>query len=183
MKVTIIRHFKVDCPPKKMMTSKEFSEWCIRYDHSPICEPYSIKTAENWDSCHSSNMTRASDTAAALYGPAHITPCLREIPLSPFLQTSFTLPYFLWIVFGRLAWFFSHSSQSETRKQSADRADQYISELESQNSRHVLVVSHGFFISVLSRRLLKHGYTGKRAVRLRNGERIVFVKEQADDLL
>ncbi|MBS2969822.1 histidine phosphatase family protein [Metabacillus sp. KIGAM252] len=177
MKITIIRHYRVDCPPKKMMTSKEFSEWCFSYDHSPLCEPNNMKRSETWDSCHSSNMTRASETAASLYGQPHITPSLREIPLSPFVQTSFRLPYLLWIVFGRLAWFFSHSSQSETRKQTADRADQYISELESQNSRHVLVVSHGFFISVLTSRLLKHGYTGKRAIRLRNGEEIVFVKE------
>ena len=33
MKIGLVRHFKVDCPHKVMMTSKEFREWSEKYEH------------------------------------------------------------------------------------------------------------------------------------------------------
>ena len=32
MKIGLVRHFKVDCPHKVMMTSKEFREWSEKYE-------------------------------------------------------------------------------------------------------------------------------------------------------
>lgn len=36
MKIGLVRHFKVDCPHKVMMTSKEFREWSEKYEHARI---------------------------------------------------------------------------------------------------------------------------------------------------
>lgn len=38
MRIGLVRHFKVQCLHKCMMTSKEFREWLERYEHSKVVE-------------------------------------------------------------------------------------------------------------------------------------------------
>lgn len=36
MRIGLLRHFKVNCPHKRMMTSKEFREWSEKYEVSKV---------------------------------------------------------------------------------------------------------------------------------------------------
>lgn len=38
MRIGLVRHFKVQCPHKRMMISKEFRECLERYEHSKVVE-------------------------------------------------------------------------------------------------------------------------------------------------
>ncbi|WP_164462217.1 phosphoglycerate mutase family protein [Bacillus sp. FJAT-42376] len=176
MKITIVRHYRVDCPYKKMMTPEEFRSWCVQYDTSSISKILQAAEDSDWDACYSSDLVRASQTAEHLYGVPVITPLLREIPIAPFTDIKGKLPFHVWMMMGRLSWLFSLPSQSETRKQTAERANQWISEAEVLGFRHILAVSHGFYIRVLTGQLVKRGYKGRKAGRAKNGEQLVFEK-------
>ena len=63
MRIGLLRHFKVKCPHKKMMTSAEFREWSEKYEVSKvIVKPVEMDGIE-WDICYVSNMPRAITTA------------------------------------------------------------------------------------------------------------------------
>lgn len=74
----------------------------------------------------------------------------------------------MWLLMGRLAWYFSHSSQVERRSETLDRAKQILDWIEERyRNRNVLVVSHGAFMKVLTQELSRRGYRGKGFVKPR----------------
>lgn len=84
----------------------------------------------------------------------------------------------LWMMFGRIAWFFSHKSQSESKSQTLQRAKIIIDKIEKNypNSK-VLVVSHGAFMKVLFKELKCRGYVGKLKMKPKNGELYLFERK------
>ncbi len=48
MKIGLVRHFKVDCPHKMMMTSEEFREWSEKYEHARILKKKVNMSGINW---------------------------------------------------------------------------------------------------------------------------------------
>ncbi|AOT69575.1 histidine phosphatase family protein [Geosporobacter ferrireducens] len=92
MKVGLIRHFEVDLPLKKNLSSNEFAEWVKRYNS------FKVKTREieinstEWDKCYSSDLPRAMETANYLFkGKIHKTELIREVPLGPIITTKFKI--------------------------------------------------------------------------------------------
>ncbi|MBO1005088.1 histidine phosphatase family protein [Pseudogracilibacillus auburnensis] len=180
MQIGIVRHFKVNHnTPKGWISAAEYNSWIHSYDEAEIM---SMNMANNsWDHCYSSDLSRAIHTARAIcQSSLTITALLREIPISPIVNSKLKLPLALWNGLGRLAWFMSHHSQEESKHETERRAEDFIQMLESNEHQKVLVVSHGFFLIVLSNLLRKKGYTGKRTKRFKNGEIIIFRSDDFD---
>lgn len=180
MIIGLVRHYKVAYKPEyEWMTSKEFNQWVKNYDLSEIHIPnQSITNHVQWDVCISSNLSRATKTSEIIFkGPIIKTDQLREIGMRSVIQTSIKLHYYVWQMIARLAWFFSHKSQEESRRQTRLRARNIVNEMiENHHESNVLVVSHGAFMKYLITELSRRGYTGKRSFTPRNGEIYTFVK-------
>ncbi len=177
-RIGVIRHFKVDCPkPALWMSSAHFSKWVRQYDEADIF-PMEVKgLATDWEHCMTSDLPRAVQTAKQIsHCPTTETSLLREVPLSPFIQTSLRLPHLLWNIGGRVAWLRSHHSQQESLEATKERATVLISQLEKMKQKRILIVSHGFFLIVLAKQLKENGYTGKRKRKYKNGEIHIFEK-------
>ena len=67
MKIGLVRHFKVDCPHKMMMTSEEFRDWSEKYEHARILKKKVNMSGINWDVCYCSDLERAVETAKEVY--------------------------------------------------------------------------------------------------------------------
>lgn len=101
---------------KKNLTSEEFEEWVKQYGLSRVKNrEIEINKAE-WDKCYCSDLPRALETAKHIYeGEIYKTKLIREVPLRPFIKTKFRFSHMFWSIFGRLAWLFSHKSQTESK--------------------------------------------------------------------
>ena len=106
MKIGLVRHFKVDCPHKVMMTSKEFREWSEKYEHARILKKKVNMSGIHWDICYCSDLERAVETAKEVYsGNIYVDKLLREVDNAPFINTDhLKLPFPIWHFCGRLAW-------------------------------------------------------------------------------
>ena len=72
MKIGLVRHFKVDCPHKVMMTSKEFREWSEKYEHACILKKKVNMSGIHWDVCYCSDLERAVETAKEVFRPPRL---------------------------------------------------------------------------------------------------------------
>lgn len=132
---------------------------------------------ENWDICYSSDLHRAIQTAKAICDCKIITTeDLREVPISPILNTNLKIPIPLWLVLGRMAWFYSHSSQPETKKQTTKRINSFLTQIMSMKESNILIVTHGFLISLIQKELVYNGFKGRRVFMAQNGTLYVFEK-------
>lgn len=179
MNIGLVRHFKVDYQPdNRWMTSDQFNQWVERYDHSDVCVSAFLDGDLKWDVCLCSDLYRAAKTADIIYkGPVIKTAQLREIRMSWPSQSKLRLHYYVWQMIARLAWYFSHPSQEESRRESVLRARQFIDHIEeTYQQSNVLIVSHGAFMKCLTQELLRRGYKGKRFVHPKNGKLYTFTR-------
>ncbi len=175
LKVGLIRHFAVVRPysTRAWVNSAEYEACLTAYDTADIRLAQTTVNPEDWDRCFSSNLPRARKTAQAIFpGPVEITPLLREIPSTPVWHTRRRLPFAFWEVTGRLAWYFNHPSQVETRQQTLARAKAFLALIGS--SGRVLVVSHGGFMWNLAAELKRQGFQGAGFTRAENGRLFVW---------
>jgi broad specificity phosphatase PhoE len=178
MKVGLVRHFKVDLRHHRYRwtSSHEYHQWLQAYDTADIKPNQLLLNPEDWEICYCSDLYRAEKTARLIYsGPIIVTPLLREIQLHPVLQNNFRLPFGLWDVMGRIAWYNSRPSQVETRQQTMLRVREFISLL-VQNPVNTLVVSHGGFMLFLRREMERQGFKGDQFTRARNGRLYLYEK-------
>ncbi|KRG09430.1 histidine phosphatase family protein [Lederbergia galactosidilytica] len=178
MQLGLVRHFNVNHQkPSRWLTADQFRQWVKHYDEAPIGQAENLEGKLDWELCFTSDLSRAVQTAKSLCNCEMIeTPLLREIPLTAFSQKKCKLPLALWTLCGRVAWFYSHSSQEETRKDTIRRAEEFIEFIKSSSKNRILIVSHGFFLMELSRALVKAGFTGKNKWHYKNGELLLFEK-------
>ncbi|WP_343226585.1 histidine phosphatase family protein [Paenibacillus dendritiformis] len=179
MNIGLVRHFKVDYEPdNRWMTSEQFNQWVERYDLSDVCVSAFLDGDLKWDVCLCSDLYRAAKTADIIYkGPVIKTAQLREIRMSWPSQSKLRLHYYVWQMMARLAWYFSHPSQEESRRESVLRARQFIDHIEeTYQQSNVLIVSHGAFMKCLTQELLRRGYKGKRFVHPKNGKLYTFTR-------
>ena len=77
-------------------------------------------------------------------------------------ELNFPLPTIIWTMMARIQWFYDSPRQYETRKQTKARAEELIDWLESRQNtdyeKSCSLVSHGFFMLTLHRRLKRRGY-------------------------
>lgn len=175
MKIGLVRHFKVDCPHKVMMTSKEFREWSEKYEHAGILKKEVNMYGIDWDICYCSDMERAVETAEEVYsGNIYVDHLLREVDNTPFIDTErVKLPFPIWHFCGRLAWFFKSNSQPEDIRGTKKRVRKFIRKIDWSKD-NVLIVSHGFLIFNLIYELFRLGFVGKELKHVQNGFLYVY---------
>ena len=179
MKIGLVRHFKVDCPHKFMMTSEEFREWSEKYEHARIMKKKVNMSGIQWDICYCSDLERAVETAKEVYsGNIFVDKLLREVDNAPFIHTDrIKLPFPVWHFCGRLAWFFKSKSQPEDIKGPRRRVRRIFRQIDWSKD-NVLIVSHGFLIFNFIYELFRLGFIGKEVRRVKNG--ILYLYEIPD---
>ena len=177
MIITIIRHGKVNHVWKKSCTSAEFDEECRLYDIAPI-EDMSCSQTYKAQKVYISTLDRSYQTARQLFGEKEFakTALINEVPLSSSFDTKIKLPLWFWNVTGRLQWFCNSKRQIETKKQTKERAEEFVQEL-IQNNEDCAIVTHGFFMHTLISVMEKQGFKADNtSMNYKNGEAVVLVK-------
>lgn len=174
MSVTVFRHGKVKANFPMFCTSKEFDEYMDQYDKAdiyPIGPEYRRSPDE---ALYISTLRRTRLTAAGLFGEeaAEVAVPLgiaAEVLMRSFMDLNFPLPTFIWTVMARIQWFNNSERQPETRKVTRQRADALIGELVRRHHKDYenscTVVSHGFFMAMLYRRLKRKGFSVRGGAR------------------
>ncbi|MBP2001472.1 broad specificity phosphatase PhoE [Paenibacillus shirakamiensis] len=180
MSIGLVRHFKVLHPPTgAWMTGKQFDHWVEGYNQAEIdTSSYTAYDHIKWDVCLSSDLYRAAKTATFFHtGSIEQTERLREVDMKGVGPAKLRLPYSLWLVAARIAWYYSHPSQPEGRGETEARAAAIISQIEEDyRGLNVLVVSHGGIMKSLTRELFSRGYQGDRFIRPPNGKLYIYNK-------
>ncbi|WP_247235585.1 hypothetical protein [Telluribacter sp. SYSU D00476] len=170
MKVGLIRHFPVEHEYLKGLVSQsQVLQWFNGYNSAPL-QSRQVDVGSWWDICYSSELPRARQTAEAIYhGPTITTTLLNEPVPDPLFKYNVRLPFMLWALLIRLALVYNHPTQSHRKEVLESRIRTwFIERLEHQNG-NILIVSHAFTMEVLSRLLVKEGFTGKVLNRPPNG--------------
>lgn len=178
MRIGLLRHFKVSCPHKRMMTSREFREWSEKYEASKVIKNKVDMYGIQWDICYCSDLPRAIVTAKEVYkGNLFINKLLREVVNAPFIHTErIKLPFELWHVFGRIAWYFKAKSQPESRKETKRRINEFLNNID-WTKENILIVFHGFMLYNLQKELRKRGFLGDKPKKVKNGVLYLYVRE------
>lgn len=177
MIIGLVRHFKVDCKVKKMMSSTEFEKYNADYDNSPVIENKIDLGCIQWNKCYCSDLTRVIITAKNFYDKElEITDLLREVKMYPVKKLEIKIPSFLWSIFSRIAWKLNHISQLETVDCTRKRAKEFLSKLDLNSDENILIVSHGFFLITLVSELRKLGFRGDVPKKMKNGYLYVLKK-------
>lgn len=74
-------------------------------------------------------------------------------------------PKEFWLLIGRLFWFFN-LTKSENKKETMKRIEAFISTIDLNDN--ILIVSHGFFMIQLIKRLRFFGFEGNIPLKLKN---------------
>lgn len=178
MRIGLLRHFKVKCPHKRIMTSKEFREWSERYEISKVIKKHVEMYGIEWDICYSSDLPRAVTTAKEVYsGNIHLDKLLREVDNAPFIHAEkIKLPFEVWHICGRLAWFFKSKSQPESIKGTRRRINQFLDSIDYSKG-NILIVFHGFMLYNFQRELRRRGFEGKKIKKVKNGFLYEYIKK------
>lgn len=178
MKITIIRHGKVNMQWKKWCTSKQFDIECENYDSASIYPVNEDMAGNVSEDIYISTLKRSRETATQLFGEKEFleTGLLNEVPLKSCFHCKVKLPLWVWNVGGRMQWLFQRKRQVEKREETQKRADALIEKLVQMN-RDCILVSHGFFMRTLLKELKKHGFAvDKEKLGFANLERVVAEK-------
>jgi hypothetical protein len=175
MKIGIFRHFRTAHHFLGRSDSSGYDRKYSAYENTHIIPPGQPVRLDNYACCYASPAARTMETARAVFG-GDIIPCeeLREVPLKAVFQTKIRLPVGLWHFINRTAWIFDSRKLPETRTQSKKRAAEFLDKLLSHHgpgkkNGDILLVTHGFFIVVLQRQLVKRGFKGKISYHPRHG--------------
>jgi broad specificity phosphatase PhoE len=177
MKVGLIRHFKVTRGyPNKLVTAQELMKWVKEYDESDV-EENSIKLHDiEWKRCFSSDLSRAKTTAEkAFHGNIIYMEDLREMAIVPLLRGSIRLPLFLHLLMVRVAWFFNHSSQPESKREVLGRINKTLDSI-LETDEDVLIVGHGGIMIFMRKELVKRRFIGPKFKRPENAKLYIFEK-------
>ena len=170
MKIGIVRHFKVDCNARKMMNSDDFEEYITSYDNALVIENKINLGDSKWNKCYCSDLKRAIMTARSIYDKEiEITDLLREVKMYPVKKSQLKIPSFIWGISSRIAWNLNHASQLETATYTRERAKEFLSKLDLNSDENILVVSHGFFLVTLIKKMKLLGFKGYIPRKMKNG--------------
>lgn len=177
MRIGLVRHFKVNCPNKKMMTSGEFRAWSEKYEVSKVTKKSVEMYGIEWDICYVSDLPRAVTTAKEVYsGNLIVDKLLREVDNAPFICTEkIKLPFEVWHICGRLAWLFRSKSQPESIVGTRRRINNFLDKID-WSKENILIVFHGFMIYNFQKELRKRGFSGKRVRKVKNGFLYEYIK-------
>lgn len=180
MKIRFIRHSKVLFNWRKFYSTNSFDLACKEYDISPVEVGKKIKI--ECESVYISNLIRTEATAKNLFQDnieIIKTDLLNEIPLKPFINTKLRLPTIIWMVMGRLQWYFNYSSQPETRKNSKERINIFLDDILSKG-QDCIIIGHGFYFAQMVIQMKRRAIYGDMRKRLKNEELRVFFKDKKE---
>jgi len=181
MIVTLLRHYKVNYSWKGSYTPDGYSAAMREYDNADVFDQ-TIKLNMNYQMVFISNLPRTLSTLKYLKmdGQYIETPLLNEVPMEPFTDKPKEYILAKLNIRARLQWMFNRRRQPETRKRTTERAKEFITK-HLTGDMNSLVIGHGFFLRVLSKEMLKHGFKGKRIVYMRNGEQYTYFRDTGRD--
>lgn len=159
MKISLIRHAKVNMNWPRICNSIEFDNACKEYDLAGVFKVNVANVGSEYSRLYVSSMHRSKATARELF-PDRVY-CeieVEEVPLRSFVDCSIKMPLWIWNIMGRLQWFLNSSRQKERRIDTVERCKRIIRELESKNE-NCIVVTHGFFMRTFIKCLKRQGYT------------------------
>lgn len=177
MRITVIRHAKVNyvfpkkCDPDGLLRS------CEQYDLAPIIES-NVEPIHTEDKVFISTLPRSAKTARLLFGSRSFarSAFFDEVRIAPFTRRNIKLHSYTWDVMGRICWAFKWGRQPEYRKKTQVRANKAIDLIESYG-QDAYVISHAFFMHTLFRQLKKRGYKSKmRGLHIKNLQSFEFKK-------
>lgn len=181
MKAVVIRHGKVAYQWRSFSTSEQFDRDCEAYDKA-LVTPLTVDVpVEELHKIYISSLSRSRETAVQIFGEKALVSeerltesrLLDEVPLRASVASKTKLPLGFWNLSGRLQWIFNNPRQQETRKETIQRAEQFI-QLILRDGKDCAVVTHGFFMQVLIRCMKKNGFEIEHAkLKYGNGEYIV----------
>jgi len=177
MKITLIRHAKVDYQLKSWCCAFAFDEDIKGYNESPIKTVQQTQSVFLGKVLYVSSLKRTHETAEMLFPQIKYTEnnLFDEIPIKAFAKISYSLPMSMWLLIGRIQWFLGSKKQSETRKMSKARAVKAVDVLESENER-VTLICHGLFLRLLVHELQHRGYQLKEKATYGNLDEIHLYK-------
>lgn len=178
MKITFIRHSKVDFNWRTFYDSESFDLACRDYDDAPVL--VSGSKALSQKRTYISGLKRAEETAHGfLTGEKELikTALLDEIPLQSFTTTKVKLPTLIWMIAGRLQWYFNSSRQAESRKRSKVRINQFLDLLE-EAQMDCTIIGHGFYFTQMTGEMKKRGIIGATKKKLHNEECRIFISNR-----
>lgn len=166
--IYLMRHFKVDdACEKKVFNSKEIDVWVDRYDEFPLITKNLI--LPKIDKTYTSELNRSKRSAQYLKLTYESNILFNEVSTKTFIDTNFRFPKILWLITGRVLWSMGAIKRSETKKQTYKRAKEAAKLLIESKKENTLVISHGFFMRILSEELKLRGFDGKMDKAPRNG--------------
>lgn len=175
MRVVIIRHGEVNYRWEKKYTSNEFDLACNQYDKAPIdAISYEVPCLD-YHHVFVSTLSRSRDTARVIFGEFEVesTDTLNEVPLRSCFDSEKRLPIWFWNISGRLQWMFNCARQIEGRRETRQRANQYI-DLLCSSDEDSAVVTHGFYMHTLLKEMKKRGFTVSKAkINYKNGNYVI----------
>ncbi|MBM9502387.1 histidine phosphatase family protein [Leptospira sp. 201903071] len=162
MKIVLMRHAKPDLTPPfplKLMSAIDFNLFSSEYDNGGIT--YKRDHILDFDLEHyfvcCSDLKRSQDTAYLFdRKPNVIDPLFSEVRFSK-IESLFPAPYALFSLLCQFRWFFNLNSDYEDRKKTVLRAKIASDFLEKLAGEHknLLVITHGIFLKVLAKELIK----------------------------
>ena len=178
MKIGLVRHFKVlkDYPyTVRIVSQNQILEWFNEYDRADV-EASTAKLGEvKWDVCFTSDLHRAKKTAEMIYkGRIIEKEDLREFKMYPIFKHNVHLPFLLWHVLIRLAWYFNFKSQVLHKTESLNKVKAFVDEIMNADWENILVVSHAALMLYLRKELAKRGFKGPRFGKAENGKLYVY---------
>jgi broad specificity phosphatase PhoE len=164
--IYLLRHFKVKDISKNRLNSQEFNDWVKDYDNFEL-EYIDIDIPKDIDDIYVSSQNRAIKTAEYLNLTYQTSELLAEVGVKAFIDTNLKLPKWLWLSVGRVLWYFDFTS-SENRSNTKSRINDFISQIDFE--KNTLIISHGFFMTFLIKKLKSLGFTGDIDVRVKNAK-------------
>ena len=159
MKTILLRHAKTKFAWESAYDSAGFDAATAAYEEAGIetATPDAFSVEDRV--VYVSSTRRAKETAALLFPGIAVkeTPLLNEVPLRSCKDTTARHSLRYWQLWGRLQWWLGSARQPETRKETVARADEVIALIERE-SKDVILLSHGFFLLTLLKRLRAKGY-------------------------
>ncbi|MCR4807447.1 MAG: histidine phosphatase family protein [Lachnospiraceae bacterium] len=178
MIAVVLRHAEVDFAWSRSCTSGGFDLDCSGYDSAPIRETAYNIPRTGYEKIYISELSRSRDTADRLFPDGEFirSGLINEVPLRSCFDTKMKLPLWFWNLNGRLQWFINSQRQAEGRRQTEERARQFITMISKENSDCV-VVTHGFFMHTFLREMKKAGFRiDNSSVKYKNGEYVIAEK-------
>ena len=184
MKILLIRHGEVAMKWEKRYTSEEYNEACGLYDMADILPVQQPQDTGDYERIYVSTLKRAVQTREQMFPSAPDkmvvqTPLLNEVPLNAYDNSPRIRPRWIYDLRGRLQWR-TGGGQTESAAETKARADALIDLLEEKNE-NVILISHGFFMSILISRFKKRKryevYRGSTFV-IRPLEKIKIIDKQ-----